>query len=782
MLALPLHPMCCELRAEGFRVSVCYGMSADDLDAASPAGPPSQTEGPSPRSTVDHGAEARHYAAARRSPSSVGVPVESPDSKHQVSAGSSEPTSVRPAVEPRHDRFDGQALSGALRNASQSYGMPQLDFKLPWETGGMSLIFGSDSLLPKLEARALLPMPTSLEAAESTADRAAKRVKVAPVDQLFLNAVNFRVKEPDTQKEVRSWDRAIERWLVILAETPSASLVGASLPTGDVAKCMQIVRELFGKKSVNTVLKRANSILNYFSWCRENHPFRPPIPFEGAIIDEYLRFLRDAGKPVSVLRGFSEAVNFCLYVVGLGASSDRPVWSPWAKGLVSFLDLNRRCKRSRQPLTVAQVKWLESFLADVTNGLVDRYAAGVCLFAVFSRSRASDLKVCELWDLDLDDIKTCGKGFIECVTRNHKTARQTAQQAVPMPLIAPANGLGPMGWGPVWVQVAAECGRAFPQGKGPVLPAPLVDGGWMDRSVTSEELSAWLRSLLERGGFDVSSIASHSLKHTTLSWAAKWGMDKYIRTLLGHHSTGGKSLDSYARDVLAPALLEYEEMLRQVRIGSFAPDVSRSGRFLETPLQNAVCGEVEVQGAPPAKDASVPSASNSWEDAGEGKPGSLEGDLWSDEAFEGANTGASDEVASGHGARDGREVAQNETTTGPEEGSSDSSSSSSSDSESEGPEREVAERAQHFGEQGRVTAWNPSFEFFEHKRTMTVHVRTAGSSAETFNCGRKVTTDHRATSFAVFPEVRMCKQCKSNKPIRDVGGLVSALEAARRPK
>ena len=46
------------------------------------------------------------------------------------------------------------------------------------------------------------------------------------MDQLFLNAVNFRVKEPDTQKEVRSWDRAIERWLVILAETPSASLVG----------------------------------------------------------------------------------------------------------------------------------------------------------------------------------------------------------------------------------------------------------------------------------------------------------------------------------------------------------------------------------------------------------------------------------------------------------------------------------------------------------------------------------------------------------------------------
>ena len=49
-----------------------------------------------------------------------------------------------------------------------------------------------------------------------------------------------------------------------------------------------------------------------------------------------------------------------------------------------------------------------------------------------------------------------------------------------------------------------------------------------------------------------------------------------------------------------------------------------------------------------------------------------------------------------------------------------------------GLKNEVAERVQHFGEPGRVTAWNPEFEFLERKRTMTVHVRTAGSSAENF--------------------------------------------------
>ena len=127
----------------------------------------SDAEGLSPRSTTDPVAEAEHYAAARRSPSSLGVAVESSDQGLAVTAGSSVPTTAKTSVDCRQDQLDSHALSSALRNASQSHGMPLLDFKLPWETGGMNLIFGVDTLLPKLEARALIPMPSSLEAAES---------------------------------------------------------------------------------------------------------------------------------------------------------------------------------------------------------------------------------------------------------------------------------------------------------------------------------------------------------------------------------------------------------------------------------------------------------------------------------------------------------------------------------------------------------------------------------------------------------------------------------------
>ena len=143
-------------------------------------------------------------------------------------------------------------------------------------------------------------------------------------------------------------------------------------------------------------------------------------------------------------------------------------------------------------------------------------------------------------------------------------------------------------------------------------------------------------------------------------------------------------------------------MLRQVRKGSFAPDVSRSGRFMN-PAQTSTCEETGAQGGLAAKSPEC-----LWRLTLGKMPVKVRWVLW-------------------------------ETTCG----------------------RRLTERAQNFGEQGRVASWNPSFEFFEHRRTLTVHVRTV--FGRTFNCGRKVTSDHKATTFAVFPEVRMCKQCTTSR-------------------
>ena len=75
-------------------------------------------------------------------------------------------------------------------------------------------------------------------------------------------------------------------------------------------------------------------------------------------------------------------------------------------------------------------------------------------------------------------------------------------------------------------------------------------------------------------------VTGHTLKATTLSWAAKYGLDEPTRTLLGHHQLpGDKSLAAYSRDMLSRPLALYQAMLKNIRAGYFLPALSRSGRI-----------------------------------------------------------------------------------------------------------------------------------------------------------------------------------------------------------
>ena len=75
---------------------------------------------------------------------------------------------------------------------------------------------------------------------------------------------------------------------------------------------------------------------------------------------------------------------------------------------------------------------------------------------------------------------------------------------------------------------------------------------------------------------------THSLKSTTLVWAARYGMDDKSRCLLGHHTTKENSLACYSRDLLAKPLRDLCGMLLNVRLQKFNPDGTRSGWMAET--------------------------------------------------------------------------------------------------------------------------------------------------------------------------------------------------------
>ena len=91
-----------------------------------------------------------------------------------------------------------------------------------------------------------------------------------------------------------------------------------------------------------------------------------------------------------------------------------------------------------------------------------------------------------------------------------------------------------------------------------------------------------MKELIRQRGVEVGEgFGTHSMKATLLSWAAKRGLPPDVRTALGYHvQVGQDSTLTYSRDALARPLRKLEAMLSEVRLGTFDPDVSRSGRLV----------------------------------------------------------------------------------------------------------------------------------------------------------------------------------------------------------
>ena len=72
--------------------------------------------------------------------------------------------------------------------------------------------------------------------------------------------------------------------------------------------------------------------------------------------------------------------------------------------------------------------------------IVDRFAAGCFLFALFPRSRWSDLRCVYGYAADIVELEGKITGYLEYKTRSHKTARLVQRQGLSMPLVAPCVG------------------------------------------------------------------------------------------------------------------------------------------------------------------------------------------------------------------------------------------------------------------------------------------------------------------------------------------------------
>ncbi len=272
----------------------------------------------------------------------------------------------------------------------------------------------------------------------------------------------------------------------------------------------------------------------------------------------YLKFLQDQSASPSALSSFIEAVNFCEKVLNIETVGT--VITPKAMNLSELANARRKEKKQARVLSVQEVCSLENFLANEKNLIVDRFAAGCFLLALFSQSRWSDLRCVYGYTADILEVEGKIAGYLEYKTRSHKIARLVQKQGLSMPLLAPAWGVGKTPWVLEFVKVSKLAERPLNTLRNvPLLPAPTEQGGWtnmVDQHTRGQEVTSQCFEQSFEQDPELTTI--HCLKSIALSWAGKAGLSAETRQMLGHHSTGKHSHEIYNRDLLAEPIRQLE--------------------------------------------------------------------------------------------------------------------------------------------------------------------------------------------------------------------------------
>ena len=455
--------------------------------------------------------------------------------------------------------------------------------KLPWETGVFATIFdSSDSFLNSNLSLCPLPPDTETEQPTENLDDVvqsmpSKILKRDRTDNIFAQVVKMKRDVDHLTAVDELWSKALKKWHTVLACTNYAGLVGAAVKdaVSDDQDYSGILRDVFGNKSPRTANKRASTMLALFSWLDKKGLCVWPVRSD--YVAAYLNESNVLGAGSTKGKTLMEAFRFCKHVMRLPGLEDI-IDDPVLSGRVRRMDAARDTIKQSRPLKLSEVKFIEEFMMSDFS-VFDRYISGCILFAIYSRSRWSDLAF--LSDLCLDTAETeLGLvGFVEGSTKFQKTGATALKRAMQMPLVAPIRGVSDKSWAVEWFKILEQV--QFDVSAKPVgaVCRPPTNGTLGTRHLSSEEIGDFLNHMLGLHGENV--VTSHCMKATTLTWCAKYGLDEPARTLLGHHELQSQSLACYSRDMLSRPLALYESMLLNIRTGQFLPDETRSGRFLQ---------------------------------------------------------------------------------------------------------------------------------------------------------------------------------------------------------
>ena len=516
---------------------------------------------PPPETDSLHGSEPGHDVSLTYSPDS---PVPGSASNHDL-------IQVRTADVGGRSSYSDNEL--ALQNAFVDRVKP-CEAKLPWESDLMTQIFGSNDLVPSIQ---LGMASQSAVSVDNLASAQASPI-VAPPADCFGDVTSRCIKN---LKDTSFWDdrtetlsRATQKWLFILALNRDGSLVGQQL-TDNVESNEEIMKSVFGTKSPNTVMKRANSFMSFYRWFLL-HKDGLIFPISEAVVWDYMQSLCNSSAASTTLMTFIQCLRFCHYTFGMQGCMD-VVASRRVIGKAEIQLSLKKSTRQARPLRVDEVQLLHTLSASAEVSLTDRVALSHILLMLYGRCRHSDVVAVESILHDMSPAS----GYVQLNTKFHKTARSAQAKSLLLPILIPCNGVGFPRWVDSWISCRKEAGLAIKGDvNGPLLPAFKESKGqlhWGARPVTCSEITLLLRAFLK---CDDANLSSHSLKTTTLSWCSKAEVSREHRRILGRHASALKESDSiYARDLGYGPVRSLERVMTLIETKVFDPDATRSAFF-----------------------------------------------------------------------------------------------------------------------------------------------------------------------------------------------------------
>ena len=290
------------------------------------------------------------------------------------------------------------------------------DILMPWEMPALSMVFGGNEepIIPLVR-----PILGYVEPSQIEGVTARPPMSLQPKTTAFEHAISFDSKRVCHLPESDQLLLLLQKWEAVISISFPSFDVGVDIAILSYEQRVSTIGEILGGKSVGTLRQRLGQIGQYVKWATAEAK-RLPFPVTAELIKNYVRHLRNSDAPHSRYSGTLEAFKFAKHVVGLDCDLGA-FDTAWVSGIMRAASPRRPLRKQSVVLTVKALQFLEQFLEDHQAPLVDRYAAGVALFAAYARARFGDLKqIAEIFIDEVAPTENEGLGYLEMTSASPK--------------------------------------------------------------------------------------------------------------------------------------------------------------------------------------------------------------------------------------------------------------------------------------------------------------------------------------------------------------------------